>query len=483
MAETEPAFRYELELDPVEILESPQVRSYLVGILSSDLPPEGKYQRFIDLFARERQIRDRVAARLGGMDSGSPAEFDKVLGAVMQELRLWEPERISAEVAQSLERALRWLARVQNPDGGWTILGETQSVFWETAFSTLCLQRATQLDEETLAGPHVEISLRRGIEWLNLHTEGWNFHYPGNELLPVYNVALAALCFREIGAGSFTRNYASTINAGLTRLLDARCPDGGWRSRSWDRSATNLKDECVSEPGATSFGIRACLAASEPPADRGVVEQAVQCLIRLRNPDGSWNGFDDRPSVSKTCDGVLGLVAAARAGIAGAGAVTDLDTTVNWLQSQEKPVLRDGVIEGWAWDYLPELIDPNVFEEFIVRETGDADERLLRSVYLLDERMGKYRVGEQLGRDQTEQLVKLFVACGYGYDYIGTCLTLEALVKLGTPALPALVSNCKWLIENQSRSVDPAQDGGWVTSTARISLALAEYYARLRAEF
>ena len=51
MAERDEAtLRTGLTIDPVEMLTDPQVRSYLLGILRSELTVEAKYKKLLDLF-------------------------------------------------------------------------------------------------------------------------------------------------------------------------------------------------------------------------------------------------------------------------------------------------------------------------------------------------------------------------------------------------------------------------------------------------
>lgn len=485
---TEPdevALRSGLMSDPLEILTDPQVKSYLLGVLRSELTGEVKYERLLDLFRRERQIRERVSAlileRVGDSPLGNlPGDMAEAIERAMQQLRIWDPSRIAAEIANSIKKALQWLRATQRNDGGWTILGEEHSVFWETAFSTLCLNAARELNEEEFGNLGIQTARSRGVEWLNTHMEGWFYGYRRGELLPLYNVALAILCYYHIGYGDFGESYASGVKEGENRLIQSRCRDGGWRSRNWSESANNDLGSNHSEAGATSFALRACSAFLAK--DRAsIIEEAADCLVRLMNSDGSWSDTDGRPSVTKTCDGVLGLSAAMEFGLSKRESAAAVDRAVVWLQNQEKPVVLDGLIIGWGWDYIPEEIGSKVFTEYILKRTADPQgKKLLNDVYFYEESKGTYKLRPEMVKAETARLMGLFINCGYGYDYIGTCLTLEAMVGLKDPALPILISNCRWLIENQARSEVPTECGKWGTNTARIALALIEYYRHLR---
>jgi hypothetical protein len=474
-----------LAIDPVETLTDPQVKSYLLGILRSELAADVKYQRLLDLFRRERQIRERVSAFImerveAGTLGNLQGSMGEVIETAMRQLRIWDPGRIEGEVAGSIRKALQWLRTAQRNDGGWTIIGEEESVFWETAFSTLCLNAARELDDPKFDDVGIEAARLRGIEWLNRHTEGWFYGYRRGELLPVYNVALAMVCYYEIGPDRFGEAYTSGVREGAKRLIESRCRDGGWRARNWDVSANNDIESHTSEAGATSFALRACSAFLGKDGTN-VIEEAADCLVRLMNIDGSWSGFEGQPSVTKTCDGVLGLVASMEFGVVKSEYSAAIDQAIVWLQNQEEPVVLDGLIEGWGWDYVPEEIDAKVFNEYILKRTADRRGKdFLNTVYSLDSSKGTYKLRTGMAEDDTARVMELFINCGYGYDYIGTCLTLEAMVGLKDPALPILTSNCRWLIENQARGEEPMECGKWGTNTARIALALIEYYRHLR---
>ena len=307
--------------------------------------------------------------------------------------------------------------------------------FGETAFSTLCLNAAQGLNQKEFDDVVIQAARLRGIEWLNSHMDGWFYGYiQRGELLPLYNIALAILCYHQLGPANFGESYAAGVREGENRLIQSRCRDGGWRSRNWG-AANNDIESNNSEPGATSFALRAC--STFLAKDRaGIIEQAADCLVSLMNVDGSWSDTDGRPSVTKTCDGVLGLLAATEFGVTKNEYAAAIDHAIVWLQNQEKPVVLDGLIIGWGWDYVPEGIESKVFTDYILKRAVDPqDKQFLNTAYFYDTSSGTYKLRPGMAKAETARLMALFINCGYGYDYIGTCLTLEAMVRLKDPGV------------------------------------------------
>jgi hypothetical protein len=173
----------------------------------------------------------------------------------------------------------------------------------------------------------------------------------------------------------------------------------------------------------------------------------MQWFIRTQNDDGSWNnksctpnskGIEGYPSITKTCDGVKGILTATdllpELNVKKLATANDaVDKAVNWLLSKEKALYDStGIIAGWGWE--PETI-------------GD------------------------LGIDEMQN----------------TWLTLETLVQVASPSisLPLLVGNARWLMKQQHQpeaNEDPIEDGKWepVGHTARIALSLIEFYKKTK---
>lgn len=135
-------------VDAVETLSDPEVEDYFLKILKSpELAAEDKYQKFIDFFRKESQIRTRMLHYARQGTSGRPGV--DILSQVCQDLKLWNPQEMLGQTEESIKRAVRRLRDSQNqapPEarGGWGF-GWKQSDCWATVHAVLCLNAARGL--------------------------------------------------------------------------------------------------------------------------------------------------------------------------------------------------------------------------------------------------------------------------------------------------------------------------------------------------
>jgi hypothetical protein len=422
-------------VDAVEVLSDPEVKTFFLAILAShELSNEDKYQKIINFFVREGRIRGQML----WYANQRPTDEIDILSHVSQDLHLWNLEELVPQTMESLQRAIRRLGDSQHPvDGGWGF-EFAKSDCWATIHAVLCLNSA-----KTLEGFAFEVDidemLKRGIAWLGRNRWAWSVEgIPANEKIFVYELSLVATGFYRTGKDSFGTELSRAVSDGLGRLLLCQNVDGGWEeARNRTLTASQLRTGQHSEVGATSFALRALAEVKNDGVERadfeGAIERGINWLLDVQNEDGSWNYADfvngyRVKSISKTGDALQGLLVARDLNIAGGQVEARMGKAIEWLQSQEKPILEHGKIGGWGW------------------------------------------LKDDLG----------------SFDLENTCLILETLVRMPNASLPLLTPSAQWLIkqqykEGEDRARDPKDIGKWEYElTARITLSLIEYYKKLR---
>src|SRR5260370_29806295 len=106
--------------DPLIILKDPQIRRYFLSVLQSTLSEDDKYERFIDFFELQSQVKsEMVNSYCAQLLVGDEEQFGKLASAAGQKIGIWKPDEILSQTHNSIMRALRRLKNSQHRDGGW----------------------------------------------------------------------------------------------------------------------------------------------------------------------------------------------------------------------------------------------------------------------------------------------------------------------------------------------------------------------------
>jgi len=411
--------------DVAAVLSDPEVHRYFLGVLSGDQSPAGKYDQFIKFFQLRDQIREKIDCQPVTIRNGNEAQ--RLISETCRILGIWSPETIVSETEDAIIRAVRRLNCSQHRDGGWGFKPEI-SDFWATAYALLCLNAA---GNRTRLEFHVdrERMMEKGMLWVKKNPETWSAKtiHPDSGI-PVYHVALAIFCFSQLADSDSVR-----LDGEIQSILQAQNRDGGWDAHIWGEELQASR-RVYSEAGATSFAVQA-LNQYDQGSFAPHIKRALNWLIHTQNTEfenGSWNDgscqphgeefkLSGSPSINKTCDAIQGLmIGNLLFPTAKEEARERIDSAVEWLRNQEKPLFEDRGIMGWGWDFSP-------------------------------------------------------------FKFDNTCLTLETLVRMPEAPLPLLTSNARWLIRNQYKETGNVEDGNWRSGhTARIALSLIHFYQTIQ---
>jgi hypothetical protein len=413
-----------LAASPADRLSDPEVKKFFQGVLRSDLPPEAKYDKFVEFFRLDSSLSRELVSYAHELESQDEGKIQQVLATAAQGAGLWNPGQILSDTEDCLRRAVRRLRFSQHRDGGWGYEVEVSKV-WATVYATLSLYHA---DRQGLREEWMRPAVERGIGWLMAHRPEWSAEtVPPVAERSIYELAVVIRCLCETGRD---RDPAiqRVIAACIARLLEAQNDDGGWDRSIWG-SQWPAQTRIWSEVGATSFALQA-LSLAGGPGSRSAAERAIECLAAAQNDDdGSWNIMLARHlldrggrSVTKTCDALKGILAGRRLGIGMAPYKERISKAVEWLQHREQPIFNDACnIAGWGW----------VSDELSTLEN--------------------------------------------------TCHTLETLLQVEDASLPLLTSNASWLMRSQFRTPGSLEDGKWANNdTGRITLSLLEFHRAIQ---
>ena len=411
---------------PADRLRDSEVRKFFLGILGSSLPPEKKYDKFVEFFRLDSQLSWTLVNHAQGLgESRTPESMQQVLSTAAQDAGLWKPLEIQEETEDSLRRAIRRLRSSQHRDGGWGFAIEVSSI-WATVYSVLSLSLAEQ---QSLAAPGTREAWQRGVEWILTRRDIWSVeNIPPHEERSIYELAVVLRCLCETGEDK-DREARRAIDACLERLQEDQNEDGGWDRSIWGPQWTGPV-RTWSETGATSFALQA-LAVGGGQRYGAALQKGVDCLATAQNEDGSWNIMTSRElldrgerSVTKTCDALKGILAGRKAGVDVSPYRQGISKAVEWLHHREQPIFNTAkdAITGWGW-YSSEI---STIEN--------------------------------------------------------TCHTLETLLQMEDASLPLLTSNATWLMQCQFRTPGSLEDGKWAhNDTGRITLSLLEFYKAIQA--
>ncbi|MET7400527.1 prenyltransferase/squalene oxidase repeat-containing protein [Dactylosporangium sp. NPDC005572] len=195
--------------------------------------------------------------------------------------------------APDLRRAVRWLARNQNTDGGWGSFGGQPSRTWLTALSVRALSAARAADP----------SLRRGVQWLREHcgeAGGWA-EMPGAPPT-VTHTALVLTALHEAGTPAQDPRLRDGYAWLLQHLDPARLHDDEARYEVYNVTRTSADGSAstwvsaVWHPGLPYAVSALTRHAGELAAP--VLFTAVNTLLRGQRADGRWPGVDGAARLS-----------------------------------------------------------------------------------------------------------------------------------------------------------------------------------------
>jgi hypothetical protein len=406
-------------------LRDPEVRRHFMAVLESDLSPADKYEKIASFFELVNQLTTEVAKTRVPDLKGEKTDVNLAVSRAAEELGRWKPQEILKSTEDSLQRAVKRITNSQHRDGGWGYAIEISNT-WGTAHALLALMKARKLFPSLKY--EWEHLIQRGFKWLQDYQASWNVgDMPPESVISVYDAAVAVRCLSE--GGHYTFAAASHT---IQRFVQSQNRDGGWDAHL-SGAASKFPRGIWSEVGATSMVIQT-LVAEPTQSYSEVVGEAVKWLLAVQNAGndaGSWSAGscrpgatrpDGEPSVTKTCDAIRALLAVSPK--ESTNNFKDvIKTAVGWIIKNEKLIrTEDGKVVGWGFD------------------------------------------------DSTQPIP----------DLDSTCLTLETLVSADESLLPMLTANATWLIKAQTNKPGSIEDGKWSTDHFRITLALMNYYDRIR---
>jgi hypothetical protein len=206
-------------------------------------------------------------------------------------------------VEHSVDQALQFLVNLQEPDGSWLAHGEKSPAV--TALGLMAFLSAGHVPGE---GPHGE-SVARGVRWI-VKVQQPDGLFAGDGGLEMYHHGICTLLLAEV-CGMTDRLLADELKPALEKavrlILQAQRTGpgpyrGGWRYRP---------DSTDADTSITGWQLLALRAARnvgcDVPAER--IEQAIGFLLRCR--DGRSGAFcyqpGARPTMACTGTGTLAL--------------------------------------------------------------------------------------------------------------------------------------------------------------------------------
>ncbi len=213
------------------------------------------------------------------------------------------PRKPRDAVEQSVDRGLRFLVNLQEPDGSWLSYGQKSPAV--TALALMAFLSAGHVPGE---GPYAE-PVDKGLRWI-VKAQQPDGLFVGKGGLEMYHHGICTLLLAET-CGMTDRTLAAALRPALEKavrlILQAQrtAPGiyrGGWRYRP------DSPDADTSITGWQLLALRAARnVGCDVPAER--IEQAIGYLLRCR--DGRSGAFcyqpGARPTVACTGTGILAL--------------------------------------------------------------------------------------------------------------------------------------------------------------------------------
>ena len=248
--------------------------------------------------ARTRRRPDRMKELASWVLSRQAADgswFCVAFITAVAAMALVEAQRaqVDERIAKPLERALQWLERMRNADGGRR---EAASLnVWDTALAVKALAQAGVAPQsETLQ------NARRWLHSVQNIDGGWAFHGFQGRGLPsdADDTALAAYALMENGAP--LRQQTLAVQRAVQWLRGKQARGGSWATYSPGEGDVG----CVS---VTAHAAETMMRAGETDA----AQKAVRWLLDAQNRDGSW---DDLWIAKRSYGTAKALIAMAKTG-------------------------------------------------------------------------------------------------------------------------------------------------------------------------
>ena len=331
--------------DAVQILRTPEVKSYMVNMFEVSRSGEQSYERLLDFFKSLADLEQYIALRSeNALDNRQGREA--LVSEAAKYLGIWDPERILNQTQSCIGRGLQRFRYAQHQDGGWGYYTEYTSA-WATAHALLALEAARQLG---IVSDSTEVE--RGFSWLTANPDKWSLtHIPPDGWGSIYEASLVIRCFIKNG-----RTF-NAVDSSLKEILRRQNPDGSWDA-AYPGAECFEKTKLESDLGATSMALQA-LAAVGNGEFESVMEGGLRWIFSKQHPGGSWpsgpneTSFDKRnqPSLSKTCDALSGIAAARNAGVK-LDSSRVVSNALDWVFQQEKFLSH---ASGWGYNQVYEV--------------------------------------------------------------------------------------------------------------------------------
>ncbi|MFK8183647.1 MAG: squalene--hopene cyclase [Phormidesmis sp.] len=210
----------------------------------------------------------------------------------------------------AIARAIRWIASMQNQDGGWAAFDKDNNQDWLNAIPYGDLKAMIDPSTADVTGRVLEMQgylsdaestqeiipayqIRNGLRYLlnEQEADGSWFGRWGVNYLYGTGEALSALAFLDAD------KYQSAINKGTDWLMRCQNSDGGWGETAHSYGDAALKGQGPSTASQTAWALLGLIdvesVASGADANRrAAIEKGIQYLLNTQEEDGSWTELE-----------------------------------------------------------------------------------------------------------------------------------------------------------------------------------------------
>jgi hypothetical protein len=214
------------------------------------------------------------------------------------------PRKPKDAVEQRVDRALSFLANLQEADGSWQTYGQKSP-----AVTSLCLMAFLSAGHVPGEGPYAE-QVEKGLRWVVKAQQPNGVFGGGMGQLDMYHHGICSLVLAEV-CGMTDRVLGDELRPALEKgvrvVLDGQRTEGGAYRGGW-RYAIQGNDADVSVTGWQLLALRAARSAGcDVPAER--IDLAIGFLLRCRDVRSGAFCYQPggRPTVACTGTGILAL--------------------------------------------------------------------------------------------------------------------------------------------------------------------------------